>query len=120
MPVVYTLHFANHQKKIYVGSTCNIHKRLARHISDLKRGKHPNYKLQAFFNLYGNNRPICTILENCTLLNQFQREQFYIDLLKPALNIQQKAGQYQPKKPNPAGKFVSTIERLRGKFMKNN
>lgn len=71
----------------YIGSSNNIRKRLWKHRALLRNNKHENAHLQNAWNKYGEKRFIYSILEICKLEEQFQREQFYIDTLKPEYNI---------------------------------
>lgn len=71
----------------YIGSSNNIRKRLWKHRALLRNNKHENAHLQNAWNKYGEKQFIYSILEICKLEEQFQREQFYIDTLKPEYNI---------------------------------
>jgi len=74
--------------KIYVESAVNFKKRHNRHISDLNLKRHNSPKLQCFVNKHGIECLIFSIIENVEdreLL--IEREQFYIDTLKPWFNI---------------------------------
>ncbi len=74
--------------KTYVGSTVNIKRRvLEGHKNDLKKGKHINTYLQRHYNKYGVNDLIFGILEFCPKEKLIEREQYYIDTLKPVFNL---------------------------------
>lgn len=74
-------------KKTYIGSSKSIYYRIARHISDLKKNRHANNHLQNSWNKHGENAFICKIIEKCPLEILTQREQYYIDIFKPTLNL---------------------------------
>ena len=72
----------------YIGSAVCVKNRMAKHFSDLRKGKHGNSKMQNSFNKYGAEAFVFEVLEPViakTLL--IEREQFYMDHLKPTLNI---------------------------------
>ena len=53
--------------KMYIGSSRNIYYRIARHISDLKRGKHGSQILQNAVNKHGIENFTCSILKTCNI-----------------------------------------------------
>jgi group I intron endonuclease len=73
----------------YVGSSQYLNKRKLHHLSHLKRQKHCNKKLQNVFNKHKDFK--FEILEYCQIENLVEKEQYYLDLLKPNLNILKKA-----------------------------
>lgn len=73
--------------KYYIGSSCNIHKRIIAHKNLLKLNKHANKYLQNITNKYGLESIEITILELCDIVDQYGREQYYVDLLKPEINL---------------------------------
>lgn len=64
-------------KKVYIGSSQNLHKRKGQHFSLLKNNKHPNIFLQRLYNKY--NSLSFKIIEECNISELIKREQFYID-----------------------------------------
>lgn len=84
--------------KQYIGSSKLLRKRLLQHKRDLRRNNHCNKKLQYSWNKYGEDSFYCIVLEYCN--NLIEAEQFYIDNLKPELNISKIVGQYNPKQSN--------------------
>lgn len=78
-----------HQKRliIYIGSATCIYTRLHNHYSQLKKGIHDNKILQAIYNRHGNDNLKWEVVELCPKEQLIQREQFYIDSLKPEINI---------------------------------
>ena len=78
--------------KVYIGSAVNLRKRKNIHLSDLKRKEHSNIYLQRHINKHGLDRMIFLILEFCPTEKLIEREQYYIDILKPEFNICKMAG----------------------------
>lgn len=66
--------------------------RLSRHLLNLRKSKHCNYKLQKVCNKYGVDGFRFEILEICEPSLCLEREQFYMDTLKPYYNIAKVAG----------------------------
>ena len=78
----------NVNDKIYVGSTKDMDKRKARHLRDLKRGKHHNTYLQRSVEKYGLGRFEFTVLEEVQDTSDlFDREEYWISKLTPEYNI---------------------------------
>lgn len=79
--------------KCYIGSSSNILFRWSVHKYHLNYQKHINKKLQRAWNKYGKNAFIFTIVELCgtTKKELEDREQYYLDSLKPDYNILLKA-----------------------------
>lgn len=71
----------------YIGSSVNVYTRLLRHRAILRSNTHFNPHLQNAWNKYQENNFIWTLLEKCTEDSRFEREKYYIDLLKPEYNI---------------------------------
>lgn len=86
--------------RFYIGSSVNIPERKKLHFRELRKNKHDNIKLQNYYNKYGENSIQLEIIETCEYDSLIEREQFYIDLLKPHFNICLIAG----KPPSWAGK----------------
>lgn len=73
-------------QKIYIGSAVNLCRRINRHSRDLLNQKHSSRHLQNAVNLYGLDCFNVVILEeydNITRQLLLQREQYYLDTLKP-------------------------------------
>jgi group I intron endonuclease len=82
----------------YVGSSAHLRSRQQQHFSQLRRGRHYNYHLQAAFQKYGEEAFVFCVLEPLEDKNLLEeREQFYIDLLHPEYNICPQAGSPQGK-----------------------
>lgn len=73
--------------KRYVGSSVDLYNRLHEHVHNLKNNKAHNAHFQASWNKYGEDSFIYGVLEYCNEANQFEREQYYIDLIHPEYNL---------------------------------
>jgi group I intron endonuclease len=72
--------------KCYIGSAINIAKRLARHMWMLRNNQHPSKHLQASFLKYGDAAFETGTLEECDAVLLLEREQHWIDTMRPAYN----------------------------------
>lgn len=87
---IYRITSAIHPDRIYIGSTSDFTDRVRKHKSHLKHKTHHNIKLQSHVNKYGIDDftfEIVEVIQFTTLENLIEREQYYIDTLKPYLNI---------------------------------
>lgn len=74
--------------KIYIGSTKSLKKRQTKHIRDLRTDDHHNIHLQRCFNKTQDESVyVFEIIEECSADELFEREEFWIDKLKPEYNI---------------------------------
>jgi len=91
-PGIYQIEASN--GKLYIGSATNLSERtMGNHTRDLIRGKHHNQHLQNHVNKYGIKDLLFDVLEFChDKTKLIEREQYYIDALKPEFNICKKAG----------------------------
>lgn len=92
MKVIYSIRCKITNKQ-YIGSALNHIKRRREHFYNLKNNKHSNKKLQNAFNKYGYNCfefKIIEIVGDENIL--LEREQWYINQLKPIYNICKIAG----------------------------
>jgi len=78
--------------KSYVGSSSRLKLRWNRHLTDLKSNVHHSLALQRAFHKYGYGNFEFIILENCEENKLLEREQYYLDNLKPEYNICKVAG----------------------------
>lgn len=69
-----------HTHKVYIGQSTNIESRWEHHLTALRHNKHRNAHLQNSWNKYGANCFIFSILEECSIDELTEREQYYIDL----------------------------------------
>lgn len=83
---IYCLVNTENQKK-YVGSSKNIYQRLQKHRAYLRKNMHENKKLQNSWNKHGEDCFQYYVLEFCSESMLLEREQFYVDTLKPWYNI---------------------------------
>lgn len=92
---IYKINSVLYPDKLYIGSAVNFSKRKSIHLHWLKKGKHSNKKLQNHFNKYGINDLSFQVVEVVTdKSNLLNREQFFIDTLKPKFNILKVAGSW--------------------------
>lgn len=73
--------------KFYIGSTNYLPSRKAQHFYHLRNNTHGNKHLQRSYNKYGIQNFQFIILEECDICNIEEREQYWIDLLKPKYNF---------------------------------
>ena len=81
--------------KFYIGSAIRLNKRFERHRWELDSNRHSNQILQRAYLKYGADVfefHIVEVIENPTKKLLEEREQFYIDTLKPEYNILPNAG----------------------------
>ncbi len=79
-------------ERIYIGSAINITHRWRIHFKDLIERRHHSSKLQYHINKYGIDDLQFSIIEPCFPEWLVNREQFYMDKLKPYFNICPRAG----------------------------
>jgi group I intron endonuclease len=85
---VYKISF-NEGKYFYIGSSVNLLERRFKHLSDLKRKEHINQKMQNVYDKYKDYD--FKVIEYVPKENLIKTEQFYLDSLKPNVNILMKA-----------------------------
>jgi group I intron endonuclease len=74
--------------KQYIGSSINVYKRRSCHFSELKNQKHSNIKLQRSYNEHTIDNFIFYVIEIVDRKEKLiEREQYYIDNVKPEYNI---------------------------------
>jgi group I intron endonuclease len=78
--------------KVYIGSTNDFTRRRSDHLYYLKKGTHRNGRLQNYYNKYGVQSLSFEMIEECAISTLIEREQHYIDYLKPFFNIATTAG----------------------------
>jgi len=69
-------------KKFYIGSAKDFRKRFRSHVFNFNHGNNNKYLYRAS-QKYGVDNFIMSIIEFCPIENLLDREQFYLDLLKP-------------------------------------
>ena len=89
---IYKIYFKSNLFDFYIGSTIDYKKRISRHKYQLNTNKHNNTYLQNLYNKRGKSEFISEIIEEVkTSTMLIEREQYYIDELKPTINILKKA-----------------------------
>lgn len=76
----------------YIGSSVDINKRWSTHKQRLHKGTHDSPYLQNAWNKYGESCFRFSIIEQCDSPLLIEREQYYIDTLRPIYNTATKAG----------------------------
>jgi len=84
---------------IYIGSSVDLIRRRKQHFIALLNNKHFNNHLQSAYNKYGECNFEFEVIENIDFCEDLQeklleREQYYLDLLKPEYNICRIAGSF--------------------------
>lgn len=98
--------------KMYVGSSRDMQQRWWSHQSNLRRNKGGNTPLQNSWNKYGEAAFIFSVLEVVENIDDLiPREQYYIDTLKPALNLRPIAHSNRGYHPKP-----ESVEMMRAKL----
>lgn len=93
MIVIYKITSIKNPKKFYIGSAVNYKNRVDRHLYSLKTKCHKNKILQNHYDKYGVEDLQFSIIEIVESTDELlKREQFYIDLLSPTINICKIAG----------------------------
>lgn len=87
--------------KKYVGQTASFRRRWSCHRSALERGKHPNVKLQRAWDCHGSEAFAFEIVELAVVALLDEREQHWMDTLKPEYNLAPFAGSNRGHKPSP-------------------
>lgn len=86
---IYKIHNVENNN-FYIGSSKHINKRWSEHKYNLNRNDHINIILQRSWNKYGKDCFVFEIIEECEIEFLLEREQFYLDTLKPKYNISSK------------------------------
>lgn len=78
--------------RCYVGQSGNMHRRWNEHRSRLRRGTHWLPHFQNCWNKYGEDAFRFEVIEQCDRDDLTEREQYWLDTLKPAFNVSPNAG----------------------------
>lgn len=89
---IYKIQSKTKPQRFYIGSAVNINRRWYEHLHDLRLNKHNNPKFQNHYNKYYESDLIFIIIEECLPELLIQKEQYYINELKPYFNICKIAG----------------------------
>jgi group I intron endonuclease len=83
----------NANGKLYIGSSKDMNARWRNHKSELNRKKHTNSYLQHSWDKYGESSFSFEYLEECIATREIliEREQYYLDSLRPEYNLAKKA-----------------------------
>lgn len=73
--------------RTYIGSATDLYGRKKRHLHDMRKNKHCNRNIQNHVNKYGINKASFSVLEYVEIDKLIEREQFFINSMKPSLNI---------------------------------
>ena len=115
VPGIYKITVKGKNKEyFYIGSSINLYERLHNHKVNLKRGTHTNPIMQNLYNKYGLEAFSCEMLEECQQEVLTQKEQSYIDLTNPYINITKEVIRNTPS-PETSKKIASTLKDKRKK-----
>lgn len=89
---IYKIQSKRKPNRIYIGSAIYIKHRWEVHMSDLRRHKHSNIKLQRHYDKYGESDLQFTILLGCEKEDLLKVEQYFLDSYNPYFNILKIAG----------------------------
>lgn len=79
----------------YVGTALDWEKRIAQHVSKLRKGTHKNIRLQTAWSVYGPTEFEIKLLEECKIPDLLERERYWVDKFKSdqdGFNYAQKLG----------------------------
>lgn len=99
--------------KFYLGSSEKIKRRWNEHKSLLRRNKHCNGILQKAWNKYGEENFELSVIEECMVNVLLEREQFYLDTMKPYRKIG-----YNISKISKGGDTFNTLTKKQQKIFK--
>src|SRR5260370_36049823 len=78
--------------KFYIGSSTNLPTRRYNHFRVLQRNKHHNRHMQRAWNKYGKDAFVFEVLELALIPFLLERQQYWLDTLKPGFNMSPIAG----------------------------
>lgn len=78
--------------EFYIGASGNLYSRKNEHLAALRKNEHYSKELQKVYNEYGSDSLEFLVIEYCNIDFLLDREQFYIDMLKPKFNSSPTAG----------------------------
>lgn len=87
--------------KFYIGSAVNLKRRLSRHLTDLRYGRHDNQHLQRAFDKDGEDAFTFEVVAYCEPGSLLDWEQAFIDACEPEYNILRTAGSAYGRKHTP-------------------
>ena len=89
---IYEISSIKKPARFYIGSAIDIQKRWKRHLQQQRKGKHGNRFLQSHFDKYGEDDLRFEILHTCAGECLIEKEQKFMDALKPSFNLCPAAG----------------------------
>ena len=104
--------------KFYIGSAINLRKRRNTHFEQLNNNKHHSIYLQRSYNKYGSNNFKFEVLEFVDKNELIEKEQYFIDTLKPNYNCSKVAGSTRGIKFSEETKKKMSISKTGIKFSK--
>lgn len=100
----------------YIGSSIDVYKRWNKHKVCLRNGNHHSQHLQNAWNKYGESSFVFEVLLFCEINLLIEKEQHYLDTVKPEYNIARKAGNVLGvKRSVETRKKISLIKKLLSK-----
>jgi group I intron endonuclease len=84
---IYLMRLDSDPSKFYIGSSVNVYRRMIQHSNALAKNKHPNPKLQNFYNAHPKKKFTFNTLFFCQVQDLLKWEQFFLDYAKPYFNI---------------------------------
>jgi group I intron endonuclease len=101
----------------YIGSAENIDEQWTTHQQELRKGKHQNKAFQYAWSLFGETSFELSVLEETSAKLLAEKEQHYLQALKPELNVLETVGRRSPGREKKITTTVrldeKTVERLK-------
>jgi group I intron endonuclease len=111
---IYKISFPNGE--IYIGRSFNVEKRIKRHICFLRNNKHVNCRLQEQYDKYKDFEWSVIEIVNGNKSKQGEREKYWIEELKPTLNLTKGGdGGWEVMVGNLKGRVSAEVLKERGK-----
>jgi group I intron endonuclease len=102
--------------KRYIGSAKSFKVRWAKHLGDLRLGRHHSAYLQRSWGIHGSGNFAFEIVELCAVPDLIQREQSWLDAHKPEYNVSPTAANCTGVKHSDATKLKHTLAMKGRKF----
>lgn len=98
--------------KRYIGSAKSFKVRWAKHLGDLKLGRHHSAYLQRSWLAHGAEQFVFEVLEYCEVAALIAREQAWMDSIRPQYNVSPTAGNCTGVKHSEATRLKHSVSRL--------